>query len=349
MKIKFIFFVILFASNIVWADQNEQKLEEQIAKLNNVFEYSLKEGKPIYAWSHQDIYVQYPVYKDKEGKPLVIPLNNSVLNWAAKKNANYLKQIFDIESYMITQQKNYYWDLYYRDKEAVQNIPMLNRMGDSSQHGCQFLPSLHPLYFLKYHSPQESKVLVDIGSGWGTCAKLMAHLGYKVYSVDLDEKHLEYQREHFCDIPDKDSFLNIFWQRNNPELLKADNFLHHCQKAQNNITYIQGDFADASTVSKLKDQKWDIVIATYSTHFMNDKQRNNVWNSIKNHLKSGGSFVLTMTHTGKMCSNQASIFNPVVCDFSLEEVYEQYFDRYKILTLWLDDQQKLGGYTLKKP
>ena len=89
------------------------------------------------------------------------------------------------------------------------NRYMLNGNGSADVDYCV---QRIPVDILLIHPPTEGEiVLVDIGSGWGACAKQFALLGYKVYSIDIDQRHLDFQKNDFCRMPPVDTFVYQYW------------------------------------------------------------------------------------------------------------------------------------------
>lgn len=275
--------------------------------------------------------------------------NKQSREWAAAKNPKYAVESYSLSTVMFQQAVEYFdmnlnRHLQIRLIESGNLLPpprMLNEMGNALTEECQLAASNHILYFLKYHSPNQSTV-VDIGSGWGGCAKPLALLGYQVYSVDINEGHLKYQQEHFCDMPTKQSFLFNFWKKTNPKLLNEKNFATYCRAVQKNIHFIEGDMGNFATIAKINNNNWNIVLALDSLQFIDPEKKEQILKAVDNKLAKGGSFVLKMKHEyepGKVPTY----------DFSIEKMYDEYFSTYKIINVSQDHEKRLNNITLVKP
>lgn len=298
----------------------------------NLCEISFKTGLPIYYW----------FFNQKSNK------SETLRKWANSKNKKKVSDIFSLEQDMRSIAVQYH-DVNIIRAIRIKSIEndnrhlafMLNGMGNAQTEDCLIAGSNHILYFLKYYSSNQSTV-VDIGSGWGGCSKPLALLGYKVYSVDLYKGHLEYQKEHFCDMPTKQSFLYNLWEKTNPELLIDKNFVEHCRLARENIHFIEGDMSNPATLSKIKSHHWNIVLALNSFQFMDSGKRDRILKAVNTKLAKEGSFVLKMNHDyrrGKVPTY----------DFSLEDMYDKYFPAYTIINVEEDDKNRLSSFTLVKP
>ena len=82
-----------------------------------------------------------------------------------------------------------------------------NYKGHSSYKECSILPL--SLLDLHHNYPSSTHpVVVDLGSGYGACAKQMAVFGYEVYSIDEESRHIDKQEEHFCTKEKRGDFLD---------------------------------------------------------------------------------------------------------------------------------------------
>jgi 2-polyprenyl-3-methyl-5-hydroxy-6-metoxy-1,4-benzoquinol methylase len=150
--------------------------------------------------------------------------------------------------------------------------PMLNGMGGSHTSYCP-LSSENLLPFLIANiPPSKYRKILDAGSGWGACSKQLALLGYKVYSIDKDKRHIEFQKRDFCALPPPHSFIFNYWKIYKPELIENQMlFQQHCEKSRKNITYITGDFSKTRDFKEIPN-KFDIIISAYSMQFLKSRE-----------------------------------------------------------------------------
>jgi len=188
-------------------------------------------------------YYQAMKWKQKAAKAVNLPMYSlsAIPNIKAipekqlinKHNGLFVEEIFKFEDSMISFLRPYSNGLgqnlsayIKRKKEGSDPIrAMLNGNGSSNIDYCQLdIENLIPL-LLYIHPPTKGDVtVVDIGSGWGSCAKQLALMGYKVYSIDIEQDHLDFQKGNFCKMPAIDTFLYQYWKVNNPRLLDEQFF-----------------------------------------------------------------------------------------------------------------------------
>lgn len=345
----FLFYLVILSSNIAFAKgvsainredpkiKHEQLIEirklckEEFNNLKKIREESYKENLPIYSWA---IYLQ------------AIP-NEDLRRWASTKNYGNTSMAFLKQDINILESNLYFHDVCENDAANSLNgygkvYTMNNGLGQGVKDQCELENFNQVLYLLNQYTPSTDKIVVDIGSGWGACSKLLALLGYRVYSVDVDDSHIEEQKKCFCDAVLTRSFLNLYWKYTNPKLLDQKYFQEHCKESQKNIQYIVGDFANPETIKKISEKNWDIVLTHNSIHFMDEEARDRVFKTIKEKLSREGSLILRMKHA-------CSITGVDCYDFKLEEAYDKYFENYYILGLIQDIENRLSGFTIMKP
>jgi 2-polyprenyl-3-methyl-5-hydroxy-6-metoxy-1,4-benzoquinol methylase len=288
------------------------------------------EGLPLYNWT---------------GNWLNTPID--LRKWAALKNEDFNKEVFQYENQVILEIKKYnQWV----GKRFVKEIMvgeeefeyMLNDYGSASKKHCRLNVDNHILYLLHYYKPNKNIKILDIGSGWGACSKELALLGYTVYSVELDKRHIDYQKEHFCDNFQEDSFEYEYFKKNRPHLLNDQSFNHYCKGIfQQNIKYIEGKFEDINTLKEINSTDWDIVLALDTIQFMNKNTVDSFFKIIDTNLSKNGIFVIR-THYDYNDEEGIQTYKHYI-----EDIFEKSFSNYKILNI--DSiNQKLVGITLLK-
>ena len=146
----------------------------------------------------------------------------------------------------------------------------------------RFLPSKHP-------------IVVDIGSGLGGWTRVMTFLGYKVFSIDKDQRHLDFQKRNFCNI-EKNTFLD--------DLLSLDNYNdsnleEDCKEIIKNVSFIRWGFENYSTPHQLLPQPWNMVIAYNVFQFMSDFELIRSLDLIADKISKNGVVYLNYTHWDK--------------------------------------------------
>lgn len=270
-------------------------------------------------------------------------------------NGSFEKTVFAFEQNMINFLKPYSKGLeqnfnsYIKrtyNKTLNDTMPMFNSNGSASTKYCQLdLGQTFQIPLLLHTHPptKDSVVVIDIGSGWGACSKQLALLGYKVYSVDIDQRHLDFQKSNFCEMPATDTFLYQYWKVNNPQMLDKHFFKNYCKKIKDkNIVYIAGNFANQKTIKKINKDRWNIVLSLDSLQFMNKKDRDNTFKIVNQHLQEKDIFILKTKRKIQYNSN-----DPLIYDFDLHNNFHQIFIDYKILSSWIYNS-KILGLTLYK-
>lgn len=171
-------------------------------------------------------------------------------------------------------------------------MPTYNQNGDSSPNYC-FLTSGNLLLsiLLEFPPTKNQYKVIDIGSGFGACAKHMALLGYKVFSVDKDNGHMFMQKINKCGDLKEDSFAYLYLSHYNPALIKS--FSTTCPPLiEKNLTLIEGFFPDRQVIEKINQdhKQWDLVLALNSFQFMDRKSLYKALDVIGTNLKVGGRF-----------------------------------------------------------
>jgi precorrin-6B methylase 2 len=264
-----------------------------------------------------------------------------------KHNGSFANEIFKFENSMIDFLQPYSKGLEQnlsafsnRENEGSDdNRPMLNDNGSASIDYCQLDTENQIPLLLYIHPPTRANVvIIDIGSGWGTCAKQLALLGYKVYSIDIDQHHLDFQKNNFCKMPAIDTFLYQYWKVTNPQILDEHIFQNYCNKVKDkNIVYIVGNFADEKTVKKIDQKQWNIVLSLDSLQFMNQKDRENTFKLVNQYLQEKGIFIIKTKSKSDYGSD-----NPLIYDFDLHNSFQKTFSDYKILSAWISTSRILG-------
>jgi len=216
---------------------------------------------------------------------------------------------------------------------------MLNDNGSASQEICHLIQSNQLLYLLQELPPENGRIVIDIGSGWGTCVKPLALLGYTVYSIDKDIRHIDYQRgSGFCTPPGEDSFLYQYWKLSNPKLISDTKYFQkYCENAkEKNIKFIVGDFTKLETMQQISHRRWDIVLALDSMHFMSPAEREKASILIDKRLVKGG---VVMVKANSPTNNN-------IYGFYVKDLLFQHFSKYKVLTNIDNDTE--GELTLYK-
>ena len=303
------------------------------ASLNNaVFNIPPFIGTPaeILTQKHRHYHIQnYPLF----GWDIVSQINEETRTQIAAFNENN-KDVIDTEKLMqivLQPYNNWLVNRYKLMVELGENAPhgvynisaMLNKMGGSSKHYCPLTEYNFTPYLLLHFPPQNGKVVVDLGSGWGSCSKQLALLGYTVYSVDIDQGHLNFQKSNFCTIPDHHTFIHNHWKIYDSKLVEDKRyFQEHCRDSSQNIKYILGDFAKDSLLNKIENNSVDILLVIDSMQFISDiDQRFRTLKLFDKKLKKNGIlFVKSPTQYQYTFDIKAEILhNPV-------------FRNYKVLT-----------------
>lgn len=269
-----------------------------------------------------------------------------------KHNGTFVQKIFEFENLMINFLEPYNKGLGQNllatidrnEQGSKDNQAMLNRNGSASVDYCQLDNENLILLLLYIYPPKQGDfVIVDIGSGWGPCSKQLALLGYKVYSIDIEQRHLDFQKDNFCTMPLPDTFLYQYWKVNNPELLTEYFFKQHCSKIkENNIIYINGDFADKEVVKNI-DTQWNIVLALDSLQFMNLEGWTNTFKFVDNNLSEDGIFIIKTKS-----KERYGVESPLIHDFDLHNMFHKIFSDYKVLNAMIIDGE-IYGLTLIRP
>jgi hypothetical protein len=120
----------------------------------------------------------------------------------------------------------------------------------------------------------------------------MTFLGYKVFSIDKDQRHLDFQKRNFCNI-EKNTFLD--------DLLSLDNYNdsnleEDCKEIIKNVSFIRWGFENYSTPHQLPPQPWNMVIAYNVFQFMSDFELIRSLDLIANKISKNGVVYLNYTH-----------------------------------------------------
>ena len=195
------------------------------------------------------------------------------------KNKKLINSEFD-KYYYKGLDKNYY------DHSLEKETNNLN--GQSSNKKCgmghQRVINIHDNYL-----PAEYPVVVDLGSGFGACAKQMAILGYKVYSVDKDEGHIKYQKNNFCSetYGELGEFLQHVLLRG-PNLIEQ--YAKECEDIKKGQEFIVDDITDIKS-DKIPNKGWDIVLLTNVMPFLeNYENALKMLSQVKNSISEKGIF-----------------------------------------------------------
>ena len=302
------------------------KCYQTLSRKNNVPMYSLKSPLSVNAERAKTLIHQHNGIFGKK----IFELEETMINFLKYYNDG-LGQIFT--SYSIRAKSG-----------SLDNRPMLNDHGSASTSYCQLdIENQVPL-LLHTHPPDKNDVVVvDIGSGWGACSKQLALLGYKVYSIDKDQRHLKFQEDNFCTMPAPDTFLYHYWKVHNPAILEKQKFKHYCYQIKDkNIVYIAGNFTDEKIINQLKQKQWNIVLSLDSLQFMNPKDREDTFKLINKHIQNKGIFILKTKR-----KNDYSSDNLLIYDFDLHHTFYQIFIDYKVLSSLIVNN-KILGLTLYK-
>ena len=144
---------------------------------------------------------------------------------------------------------------------------------------------------LKEHPPTKDNIIIDIGSGSGACSRLLALMGYTVYSIDRTLGMISSQKDHFCDFPIKSILEKLDGSINN-----EDAYTDYCKETlKHRMHFIEGDFSDKNVISSItrNHPKWNIVIALDSLQFFNNSQREEALRSINKNLVLGGILIVS--------------------------------------------------------
>ncbi len=209
--------------------------------------------------------------------------------------------------------------------DATKSNMMLNGMGGSSKHYCPLTDYNFIPYLLTYIPPEGNRVLVDAGSGWGACSKQLALLGYKVYSIDIDSGHIDFQKKDFCNAPDKHTFIYNYWKIYNPRLISVpEYFQQYCQNSQKNIEYIIGDFSKEEVINKIPNNNIDIILAVDSMQFIeSENNRFKTFQLLDTRLKKGGIFFI---------QSPTQYEHKYNFDLDKEILSNPFFRKYKVIT-----------------
>ena len=212
-----------------------------------------------------------------------------------------------------------------KDEPQRVSVSMLNGMGGASKQDCSLTNDNFIPYLLTYMPPERDRVVVDAGSGWGACSKQLALLGYKVYSIDIDSGHIDFQKKDFCNAPDEHTFIYNYWKMHNPKLISEPAyFQRYCQNSQKNIEYIVGDFSEERVISKIQRDDVDVILAIDSMQFIeSENKRFKTFQLLDTLLKKGGIFFI---QTPTQYEHKYDF------DLDKEVLSNQFFRRYKVIT-----------------
>jgi len=242
------------------------------------------------------------------------------------------KKIIDVINPYVTWLSEYYRTFLELGDEAPfgfsNNVRMLNDMGGAIPHHCSLTNYNFIPYLLFYFSPKNTSTVLDLGSGWGACTKELALLGYKVYSIDIDKRHLDFQKNNFCTAPDNHTFLYNHWKLYNSELItEKKHFSRHCDNSYNNVKYILGDFSQNILIDKIQNNSIDIILLMDSIQFVPSiKERSNILYSLDKKLKKGGVLFIKAPTFYDFNINKEVLENPIFSNYkaimatSLKEV-----------------------------
>jgi len=187
----------------------------------------------------------------------------------------------DIDEYFYKELDKDYYDLSL-EKETY------NQNGESSNKNCTLSPKeiidLHDNYL-----PSSYPVVVDLGSGFGACAKQLAMLGYKVYSVDKDKRHIQYQETNFCNknIEEMGGFLSSILLRK-PSLITQ--YFKECEGIKKDQEFVVDDITDIKS-EKIPNKEWDIVLLTNVMIFLNnDENVSKMLSKVRRSMSKKGIF-----------------------------------------------------------
>lgn len=209
--------------------------------------------------------------------------------------------------------------------DSSKSSKMLNGMGGASKQYCSLTDYNFIPYLLTYMPPKGNRVVVDAGSGWGACSKQLALLGYKVYSIDIDGSHIDFQKKDFCNAPDEHTFIYNYWKIYNPRLIsEPEYFQQYCQNSQKNIEYIVGDFSKEKVINKIPNNNIDIILAIDSIQFIeSENQRFKTFQLLDTLLKKGGIFFI---------QSPTQYEHKYNFDLAQEILSNQFFRKYKVIT-----------------
>ena len=202
---------------------------------------------------------------------------------------------------------------------------MLNGMGGASKQYCSLANYNFFPYLLTYMPPEGNRVVLDVGSGWGACSKQLALLGYKVYSIDIDSNHIDFQKKDFCNAPDEHTFIYNYWKMYNPRLIsEPEYFQRYCQNSQKNIEYIVGDFSKEGVINKIPNNNIDVILAIDSMQFIeSENKRFKTFQLLDTRLKKGGIFFI---------QSPTQYEHKYNFDLDKEILSNQFFRKYKVIT-----------------
>ena len=202
---------------------------------------------------------------------------------------------------------------------------MLNGMGGASKQYCSLTDYNFFPYLLTYMPPEGNRVVLDVGSGWGACSKQLALLGYKVYSIDIDSNHIDFQKKDFCNAPDEHTFIYNYWKMYNPRLIsEPEYFQRYCQNSQKNIEYIVGDFSKEGVINKIPNNNIDVILAIDSMQFIeSENKRFKTFQLLDTRLKKGGIFFI---------QSPTQYEHKYNFDLDKEILSNQFFRKYKVIT-----------------
>ena len=317
------------------------KIGEDALKLSALYFYE-KEDKRNY---HNGLYWQR-VASSAGGSPMYawgLQSKNDI-NWVYVHNGEFNETAFKVEGGMLIALLNYdsEW-LFNRAMLSINNTheEMLNEEGSASKEYCGLTPE-NKMIFLAIPSVSSNKgVVVDIGSGWGACSKQLALLGYKVYSIDKDKRHIQFQKDDFCRMPGEYTFLHKYWELTGSEYINNESaFKEYCETIKKqNIKFITGNFTDPKTIEQIQDTRWSVVVALNSMHFMNDKEKEMTSNMIDKHLDKEGVFFLKANQK----KDSSTPYN-----FKVKDLFLKYFSKYNILTYNGDPKGDSASITIYK-
>ena len=177
---------------------------------------------------------------------------------------------------------------------------------------------------LKEYPPTKDNIIIDIGSGTGACSRLLALIGYTVYSIDSTLGMVSLQKNNFCDFPVKSILEKLDVQKFDRSIHNEDTYTDYCKETlKNRVHFIEGDFSDENVISSItrNHPKWNVVIALDSLQFFNNFQREEALKSINKNLVSGG--ILIVSTLPKKYYGNDMIFGGIH-DFSIEHKLLRY-------------------------
>ena len=207
-----------------------------------------------------------------------------------KSNADLRDNFIDKKLINSEFDKYYYKDLDKNYYDSSLEKKTYNQNGESSNKNCAIghhaIIDLHDNYL-----PSSYPVVVDLGSGFGACAKQLAMLGYKVYSVDKDKEHIKYQKNNFCNksIGEMGEFLSSVLLRTQ-DLMKQ--YLKECEDIKKDQEFVVDDITDIKS-EKIPNKEWDIVLLTNVMLFLdNDENVSKMLSKVQGSMSEKGIFYI---------------------------------------------------------